>query len=117
MPRKSKWNEEDRKKLMKMVSDGVSEQEIRERLAYKNKPMTSVEFAGQLKAAMVESGKIKQETPAGKVKAIPTTYAVTPQGRLTVSDFQDKAGFKPGTKFTLEKPRGKSNAWRLVPCE
>ena len=61
MARKSKWDEGDRKKLLKMVNDGVSEQEIREKLAYKNKPMTSVEFAQQLKMAMVESGKIKQE--------------------------------------------------------
>lgn len=37
MARTSKWNEEDRKKLIKMVNDGVSEQEIRETLAYKKK--------------------------------------------------------------------------------
>ncbi|MFH1926487.1 MAG: hypothetical protein ABIK32_08375 [Chloroflexota bacterium] len=114
MARQSKWNEGDRKKLLKMVSDGVSEQEIREQLAYKNKAMTSVEFAGQLKMAMVESGKIKQAAPAGKQKAKPTIYTVTAQGRLTVSDFAEKSGFKPGANFTLEKPRGKSTAWRLV---
>ena len=117
MARKSKWNQENRKQLMKMVGDGVSEQEIREKLTHKNKPMTSVEFAQQLKMAMVESGKIKQQAPAGKQKAVPTIYAVTPQGRLTVSDFAEKAGAKPGATFTLEKPRGKSNAWRLVPTE
>ena len=115
MARKSKWNKVDRKKLLKMVSDGVSEQEIRENLAYKKKAMTSVEFAQQLKMAMVESGKIKQKGPGGKQKAKPTTYAVTSKGRLTVSDFAEKSGAKPSAKYTLEKPRGKSNAWRLVP--
>ena len=117
MARKSKWNEGDRKKLLKMVNDGVSEQNIREKLAYKNKAMTSVEFAQQLKMAMVESGKIKQEAPAGKQKAKPATYTVTAKGRLTLNDFAEKAGVEPGAKFTMEKPRGKSNAWRLVPVK
>lgn len=117
MARTSKWNEEDRKKLLKMVNDGVSEQEIRDKLAYKKKAMTSVEFAQQLKIAMVESGKIKQATAVGKVKAKPTTYVVTAKGRLTVSDFAEKSGAKSGAAFTLEKPRGKSKAWRLVPVD
>ena len=117
MARASKWSQEDRKQLMKMVNDGVSEQEIRDKLAHKKKAMTSVEFAQQLKMAMVESGKIKQQVPADKQKAASTIYTVTPQGRLTVSDFAEKLEAKPGTKFTLEKPRGKSNAWRLVPAE
>lgn len=117
MARTSKWNEEDRKKLLKMVNDGVSEQEIREKLAYKKKAMTSVEFAQQLKMAMVESGKIKQEATTGKAKAKPITYAVTAKGRLTVSDFAEKSGAKSGAAFTLEKPRGKSKAWRLVPVD
>lgn len=117
MARKSKWDEVDRKKLLKMINDGVSEQEIRGNLAYKKKPMTSVEFAGQLKMAMVESGTIKQEAPAGKQKTKPVIYAVTSKGRLTVSDFAERAGVKPGAKFTLEKPRGKSTAWRLVPVK
>ena len=105
------------RKLLKMVNDGVSEQEIRETLAYKKKPMTSAAFAGQLKMAMVESGKLKQAAPAGKQKAKPIIYTVTAQGRLTVSDFAEKSGAKPGAKYTLEKPRGKSTAWRLVPVE
>jgi hypothetical protein len=117
LARKSKWNEEDRKKLLKMVGAGVSEQEIREKLAYKNKAMTSVEFAQQLKMAMVESGKIKQDVPAGKKAAKPEIYKVTSTGRLTVTDFTDKTGYKAGAKFTLEKPRGRSNAWRLVPVK
>ncbi len=116
MARKSKWDQADRKKLLKMVSDGVSEQEIREKLAFKNKAMTSVEFAQQLKMAMVESGKIKQEAPVAKKAAKPEVYKVTSTGRLTVTDFGDKTGAKAGAKFTLEKPRGKSNAWRLVPA-
>ena len=117
MARISKWNEDDRKKLLKMVSDGVSEQEIREKLAYKKKAMTSAEFAQQLKIAMVESGKIKQATAVDKVKAKPTTYVVTAKGRLTVSDFAEKSGAKSGAEFTLEKPRGKSKAWRLLPVD
>ena len=115
MARKSKWNEEDRKKLLKMVGGGVSEQEIREQLAYKGKDMSSVEFAQQLKTAMVESGEIKQEVATAKQDGKATTYAVTAKGRLTVSDFAEKSGAQTGTKFTLEKPRGRSNAWRLVP--
>lgn len=79
--------------------------------------MTSVEFAQQLKMAMVESGKIKQAATGGKAKAKPTTYSVTAKGRLTVGDFGEKSGAKPGAKFTLEKPRGKSKAWRLVPVD
>ncbi|MCB2228633.1 MAG: hypothetical protein KQH53_18295 [Desulfarculaceae bacterium] len=117
MARKSKWSPEDRKKLLKMVGDGVSEQEIREKLAYKNKAMTSVEFAQQLKMAMVESGKIKQETAPAKQAAKPEVYKVTSTGRLTVTDFSDKTGAKAGSKFSLEKPRGRSNAWRLVPVD
>ena len=117
MARKSKWNAEDRKKLLKMVGEGVSEQEIREKLAYKNKAMTSVEFAQQLKMAMVEAGKIKQQATAAKKTAKPEVYKVTSTGRLTVTDFADKTGYKAGAKFTLEKPRGKSTAWRLVPVK
>ena len=117
MARKSKWSQDDRKKLLKMVSDGVSEQEIREKLSYKNKAMTSVEFAQQLKMAMVEAGKIKQEAPAVKQAAKPEVYKVTSTGRLTVTDFSEKTGAQAGGKFTLEKPRGKSNAWRLVPVD
>lgn len=41
MARKSKWNDTDRSKLLKMVTKGVTEQEIREELG----GMTSVEFA------------------------------------------------------------------------
>lgn len=116
MARKSKWDAGDRKKLLKMVKSGVAEQEIRESLAYKDKAMTSVEFAGQLKIAMVESGQIKQASVAKK-KAKPQVYKVTAKGRLTVSDFGEKAGFEAGAEFTLEKPRGKSKAWRLVPVK
>lgn len=115
MAKKSKWNEEDRKKLLKMVDNGVSEQEIRETLAHKSKAMTSVEFAHQLKMSMVESGKIKQAAPAGKKMAKAVIYQVTPKGRLTLGDFAEKTEFQPGVEFTLEKPRGKSKAWRLVP--
>lgn len=117
MARKSKWNEEDRKKLLKMVEDGVAEQVIREKLAYKAKPMSSVEFAQQLKTAMVESGKIKQAKSVGGKKVETVTYQVTPKGRLTISDFAEKTEFKPRASFTLEKPRGKSKTWRLVPVE
>ncbi|MCF8044105.1 MAG: hypothetical protein K9L19_18350 [Desulfarculaceae bacterium] len=117
MARKSKWNEEDRKKLIKMVNDGVSEQEIRGTLAHKNEAMSSVEFAQQLKMSMVESGIIKQEAPANKKKVKSVVYEVTPKGRLSLNDFTDKTGFQAGANFTLEKPRGRSNAWRLVPVK
>ncbi len=116
MARKSKWDAGDRKKLLKMIKDGVAEQEIRAKLAVGGKDMTSVEFAQQLKMAMVENGTIKQAA-AGKKKAKPQVYKVTAKGRLTVSDFAEKAGIGAGAEFTLEKPRGKSKAWRLVPVE
>jgi hypothetical protein len=116
MARKSRWSKAERKKLLKMVNEGVPEQEIREKLAQNDKPMTAVEFAQQLKMAMVEAGKIKQAKRT-KTAAGPKTYEVTPKGRLTLSDFTEETGYQPGAKFTLEKPRGRSNAWRLVPAE
>lgn len=116
MARKSKWDAADRKKFLKMLKGGVSEQEIREKLAYKGKSMTSVEFAQQLKMAMVEDGTIKQAATT-KQKAKPQVYVVTAKGRLTFSDFSEKSGYSAGAKFTLEKPRGKSKAWRLVPVD
>lgn len=67
--------------------------------------------------AMVEAGQIKQATKGKGTAAKPTTYAVTGKGRLTVTDFGDATGFETGAKFTLEKPRGRSKAWRLVPVE
>lgn len=115
MARKTKWNAADRKNLLKMINGGVSEQEIREKLAVNKKPMTSVEFGQQLKIAMVEDGTIKQAAPSKKKKDAPETFAVTSKGRLTITGFGEKTGVKAGAKFSLEKPRGKSKAWRLVP--
>lgn len=116
MARASKWNANERKKLLKMVTDGVSEQEIREKLGQGGVAMSAVEFAQQLKMAMVEAGQIKQ---ASRKKAAPKAkaYEVTSKGRLTITDFTEATGHKPGAKFTLENPRGKSSAWRLVPCD
>ena len=73
-----------------------------------------VEFAQQLKMAMVEAGQIKQ---ASRKKAVVKTkaYEVTAKGRLTITDFSEATGYKAGAKFALENPRGKSTAWRLVP--
>ena len=99
-----------------MIKNDRSEREIREALTTKDKGMTSVEFAHQLKVALVEDGTIKQNTPASKLKATPVNYAVTPKGRLVVGDFAEKVGAKPGATSTLEKPRGRSKAWRLVPA-
>ena len=115
MARASKWTKEDRKKLWKMVGDGVPEQDIRSALAVKGEPMSSVAFAQQLKMAMVEAGQIKQT--GGKTKrAEPNKYEVTKTGRLTLADFTEVTGFKTGDSFTLEKPRGRSKAWRIVPA-
>jgi hypothetical protein len=116
MARKSRWSKSDRKKLWKMVNDGIAEQDIRDKLAVGDKPMTAVEFAQQLKMAMVEAGQIKQAKRA-KASTAPKVYEVTNKGRLTISDFSDLTGYKTGDKFSLEKPRGKSNAWRLVPAK
>ncbi|ADK85649.1 hypothetical protein Deba_2287 [Desulfarculus baarsii DSM 2075] len=116
MARKSKWNEEDRKSLLKMVQDGVAEQEIRETLAYNGKPMTAVEFAQQLKMAMVDSGQIKQAAKT-KTAVQAKVYEVTAKGRLSITDFEEVTGFGVGAKFALEKPRGKSKSWRLVPVD
>jgi hypothetical protein len=115
MARASKWNKEDRKKLLKMVGDGVPEQDIRGSLAIKGEPMSSVAFAQQLKMAMVEAGQIKQAGAKAK-KAEPNKYEITKTGRLTLADFAEVTGFSSGDKFTLEKPRGRSKAWRIVPA-
>lgn len=115
MARRSKWTPDDRKKLLAMVKDGVSEQEIRGKMGKSGKAMTSPAFSQQLKMAMVESGQIKQKTES-KTLETTTQYTVTAKGRLTVTDFGDLTGHKPGEKFTLEKPRGRSKAWRLVPA-
>ena len=121
MARTSKWTKEDRAKLWKMVKDGIPEQEIREKLAVpdgrgKTRPMSAGEFAQQLKQAMVEAGAIKQAVRKAKVEK-KSVYSVTSSGRLTVTDFATLTGAKPGDKFMLEKPRGRSKAWRLVPVE
>ena len=116
MARLSKWNEKDRKKLLKMLEEGEPEQEIRDQLSKDGKPMTSPQFAQQLRQAMVEAGQIKQAATR-KAVSEPKAYEVTAKGRLTVPDFQEITGYAPGTTFTLEKPRGRSNAWRLVPTE
>jgi hypothetical protein len=100
-----------------MVNEGVAEQDIREELSKGGKMMTSVEFAQQLKMAMVESGEIKQSKSTRPAADRRSTYEVTPKGRLTISNLSDEPGFKPGDRFTLEKPRGRSNAWRLVPVK
>jgi len=104
-----------------MVKSGVSEQEIRGKLQTKGakaalRDMTAVEFAQQLKQAMVEAGDIKQETRK-KEKAQAVSYKVTNTGRLTITDFSEITGAKEGASFSLEKPRGRSNAWRLVPVD
>jgi hypothetical protein len=116
MAKCSKWTKEDRKKLLKMVRDGLVEQEIREKLGGGDKPMTSAEFAQQLKRAMVDSGQLKQASRTGgstKSKG----YEVSSTGRLTITDFTKLTGAKTAATFALEKPRGKSNAWRLVPLD
>jgi len=115
MARKSKWGPADRKNLWNMVKKGITESEIRDQLGVGGKPMSSAEFAQQLKMAMVESGKIKQQNVKAKKTKAPKGYLVTSKGRLTVSDFTALTGAKAGAKFTLEKPRGKSSSWRLVP--
>ena len=79
--------------------------------------MSSPVFAQQLKMAMVESGQIKQASRSRKAEIKPTTYEVTKTGRLTITDLTEKTGLEKGAKFTLEKPRGKSVAWRLVPVK
>lgn len=119
MARSSRWSKEDRAKLLKMVRDGVAEQQIRDHFSTtdakgKARGMSAVEFAQQIKQAMVETGEIKQ---ASRKKAAEkkTPYQVTATGRLTISDFSELTGAKEGETFVLESPRGRSKAWRLVP--
>jgi len=97
-----------------MVQDGFAEQDIREKLGGVDNPMTSAEFAQQLKMAMVESGQLKQASRK-EIPAKPKGYEVTSTGRLTITDFAELTGAKTAATFALEKPRGKSSAWRLVP--
>lgn len=116
MARKSKWSKEDRKKLLKMVKAGVPEQDIREKLGVGGKPMSAGEFSQQLKMAMVDAGMIKQ-AKRPKASSAPKLYKVTSKGRLTITDFSQITGYSPGSQFTLEKPRGRSKAWRIVPAK
>lgn len=116
MAKRSKWSRDDRKKLLKMVQDGLAEQEIREKLGGASKPMSSAEFAQQLKMAMVESGQLKQASRK-KAPAKPKGYEVTSTGRLTITDFSELTGAGTGASFSLERPRGKSQSWRLVPMD
>lgn len=120
MARQSKWSPNDRKKLLKLVQQGVSEQEIREQFKTSgrggnDRPMTAVEFAQQLKTAMVEAGKIKQAQPTKKSK--PRVYQVTSKGRLTIADFAGQVGAQMGDRYVLEAPRGRSKSWKLVPVK
>lgn len=118
MARASRWTEEERAKLWTLVKKGIPEQEIRQQLSTTGtggeaRAMNAVEFAQQLKQAMVEAGEIKQ---APKAQAAPakSQYVVTKTGRLTVSDFSELTGAKAGDKFILESPRGRSKSWRLT---
>lgn len=118
MARSSRWNKDDRAKIWKLVRDGVAEQELRDMFATNDgkgnsRPMSAVEFAQQLKQAMVEAGDIKQSSRQ-KPTEKKTVYQVTATGRLTVSDFSDLTGAKEGDNYVLEKPRGRSKSWRLV---
>gem|GEM_PF-1323512 len=119
MARSSRWGKDDRSKMLKLVKQGVSEQEIRAKFTTKDRKgsareMTAVEFAQQLKQAMVEAGDIKQ-APRKKQAAKPVGYKVTKTGRLTITNFAEFTSVKGGEVFTLERPRGRSKAWRLVP--
>ncbi len=122
MARTSRWTKEERAKILKMVRDGVSEQEIRDQYSTtdgkgKSRAMSAVEFAQQFKQAMVEAGEIKQQSSRPKAVEKKTVYQVTATGRLTVSDFSALTSAKEGESFVLESPRGRSKAWRLVPVE
>lgn len=119
MAKSPRWSKNDRATLLNQVQNGVSEQDIRSMFKTKaggggQREMTSVEFAQQLKQAMVEAGIIKQSSQRS-IKS--DTYVVTNSGRLNIPDFEKITGFKPGTTFSLETPRGRSNAWRLVPID
>jgi predicted transcriptional regulator len=119
MARASRWSKEQRAKLWKMVRSGIAEQEIRDQFTTDNgnggkRGMTAVEFAQQLKQAMVEAGDIKQVTLQKKADE-KSEYEVTRTGRLTINDFAQITGAAPGEIFVLEKPRGRSKAWRVVP--
>ena len=119
MARTSRWSKDDRARLWKQVKDGMPEQEIREGFSTISpkgdaRGMTAVEFAQQLKQAMVEAGEIKQSSHQSPVEK-KTIYQVTATGRLTISDFTELTGAKEGESFYLERPRGRSKAWRLLP--
>jgi len=119
MARASRWSKEQRAKLWAMVREGIAEQDIRDQFTTNDgkggeRAMTAVEFAQQLKQAMAEAGAIKQAAPQKKVDK-QNLYEVTRTGRLTINDFAQITGHKPGEIFMLEGPRGRSNAWRVVP--
>lgn len=120
MPRSSRWSKDDRAKLLKEVQKGVPEQVVREKFTTgdgqgSKRAMNAVEFAQQMKQAMVEAGIIKQAGRGARTSR--SVYEVTSTGRLNLPDFSDITGAKPGESFSLESPRGRSKAWRLVPVK
>lgn len=109
------WSREDRAILLKMVHAGHCEQAIREHFSYYDKygarrAMSADSFARQLKKAMVESGEIKVKTPKR-----PSSYKVSPKGRLTIHDFQDKSGARPQDEFIIRAQRGNKGIWQIIP--
>lgn len=55
---------------------------------------------------MAKGARKKQEKPV---------YTVTSTGRLTITDFAERVGAKPGDRYELHKPRGASAAWLVAP--
>jgi hydrogenase maturation factor len=60
-----------------------------------------------------EKGGEVARTP--KKKKDKPVYEVTPTGRLTITDFAERVGARPGDRFVLQKPRGSSPAWLVAP--
>jgi hypothetical protein len=121
MARSSRWTKEDRKKLWKLVREGIAEQDIREQFATTDRKgnkraMSAMEFAMQYKQASVEAGEIKQATRVKETEKV-VGYQVTATGRLTITNFTEVTGAQGGETYALMRPRGRSNAWRLVPIQ
>ena len=95
---------EEAKKLIEMVSKGVPDKEIMDKLSIQTKASLKKMYYD----ALVEAGKIKDIMTlreAKKATQIKKTLSIMKRGTITLNKalLIDKLGFKEGDKFTVSK--------------
>ena len=93
---------EEARRLIEMVSKGVHDKEIREKLGIRTKASLKKMYYN----ALVEAGKIKDIIAEGEAEGR-KTLKITKSGTLLLSRALviDKLGFKGGDKFLVSKRR------------